>query len=141
MSDVSAPVDTTPTADQAPAVDTAPTVDQAPAPVDPAPAVDTAPAPAVADAGAPAVDLGPLEARVAQLEADAAAPAAYAHDPKGPGSVVFFEVYDAYADSGAQELTHAGLVVAAADGRVRILDLGPLARTADLPGDAVRVDA
>jgi hypothetical protein len=118
------------------------------APQDPttAPAVDQAPA--VADAGTPAPEqtapaVDPLEARVAKLEQDAAAPVADddTRDPKGVGSVVFLEVLDSYHDNGPQELTHAGLVVGAADGRVRVLDLGPITRTADLPADAVRVDA
>jgi hypothetical protein len=56
----------------------------------------------------------------------------------GVGDVVYFEVANPYGDEGATVDTHAGLVAAVADGRLRVVDLGDVARLADFPADAVR---
>lgn len=100
-----------------PATDPAAPADQAPA--DQAAPVEQAPA----DQPAPADESAPVEPVEATPEV---------------GSVVFFEV-EAYGET--EPVTHAGLVVHAADGRVRVKDLGAAAESADFPAHVVRLDA
>lgn len=54
------------------------------------------------------------------------------------GDVVF---YDVAAFGEHQPVVHAGIVVRAADGRVRVKDLGPAAESADFPAEHVRLSA
>lgn len=61
-----------------------------------------------------------------------------APEPFDVGAVVFYEVAE-YGES--EPVTHAGLVVHASGGRVRVKDLGAAVASADFPAAAVRGEA
>jgi hypothetical protein len=54
-----------------------------------------------------------------------------------PGYIVFFDA----PVFGEEDQVHVGLVIHAADGRVRVKPLGLASESADFPSDAVRLSA
>ena len=124
-----------------PAPITAPAIAEpaTPAPITAPSTVELPAASTPVDAPAPA----PVEAPAAPAEAPKTEPTpAPVEDKPAPvdhkaGDVVRFFVENPYAETGPAVEDHAGLVVAAADGRLRVFGLGSIDKLADFPADAV----